>query len=387
MATVRIIKGRIYYNFTFKGVKCTEKAGLEATPENLKKTRKFIKLIDAEIANGIFQYEKYFPHGTKIEVFAPKREDLPFNRYFADWLAGKVLKETTRRNWESAFWKHLYPFFKDRLLSTITRPDVRLFQRTLVDKGLEPSTINDKPMKVLRMMLHQAYVDEIIPKNPSLGVKRLAQGLTDVDPFTIEEREEIIKGFQRFAPQYVNYVICGFWTGWRPNEACGLTWRRLDFQQGKILIREGRVLGQTGIPKAAGSLRDIDMLPPVREALTAQKALSWLLGGYVFLDAKQQPVNQELFRQKAWEPILKRLNLRYRPPYQMRHTFATLAISAGENINWVARMLGHKSPVMTLEKYNRYVPNLTRADGKALLHMGAKVKRSGGAEKILFENQ
>jgi integrase len=31
----------------------------------------------------------------------------------------------------------------------------------------------------------------------------------------------------------------------------------------------------------------------------------------------------------------------------MRHTFATLAISVGENINWVARMLGHKSPVVT----------------------------------------
>jgi integrase len=387
MATIRIIKGRIYYHFQFKGVKCTEKAGLDATPENLKKTRKFIKLIDAEIANGVFQYEKYFPHGAKIEVFAPKWEDLPFNRYFTDWLAGKVLKETTRRNWESAFWKHLYPFFKDRLLSAITRADVRLFQRTLADKGLEPSTINDKAMKVLRMMLHQAYVDEIIPKNPTLGVKRLAQGLTDVDPFTIEEREEIIRGFQRYAPQYVNYVNCGFWTGWRPNEACALKWPRVDFNRGKILIREGRVLGQTGIPKAAGSLRDIDMLPPVREALTAQKALSWLLGGYVFLDAKQQPVNQELFRQKFWEPILKRLKVSYRPPYQMRHTFATLAISAGENINWVARMLGHKSPVMTLEKYNRYVPNLTRADGKALLHMGAKVKRSGVPERYLFEYQ
>ena len=68
-------------------------------------------------------------------------------------MAGKVLKETTRRNWENAFWKHLYPFFKDRLLSTITRGHVRLFQRTLVDKGLEPSTINDKPMKMLRIML------------------------------------------------------------------------------------------------------------------------------------------------------------------------------------------------------------------------------------------
>jgi len=387
MATIRIIKGRIYYQFIFKGVKCTEKAGLAATPDNVKQARKFVKLIDAEIANGVFQYEKYFPHGAKIGIFAPKLEDPPFNRYFADWMAGKVLKETTRRNWESVFWKHLYPFFKDRPLSSITRADVRLFQRTLVDKGLKSSSINDKAMKVLRMILHQAYVDEIIPKNPCLGVKRLAQGLTDVDPFTIEEREAIIEGFRKYEPLYVNYVTCAFWTGWRPNEACALTWPRVDFQQGKILIREGRVLGQTGIPKSAGSLRDIDMLPPVRQALMEQKAISWLLGGFVFLDAKQQPVHQELFRMKVWEPLLRRLGVRYRPPYQMRHTFATLAISAGENINWVARMLGHKSPVMTLEKYNRYVPNLTRADGQALVAIGTRAKSSGVVEKIWQENQ
>jgi len=123
-------------------------------------------------------------------------------------MAGKVLKETTRRNWESVFWRHLYPFFKDRPLSSITRADVRLFQRTLVDKGLKSSSINDKAMKVLRMILHQAYVDEIIPKNPCVGVKRLAQGLTDVDPFTIEEREAIIEGFRKYEALYVNYVTC-----------------------------------------------------------------------------------------------------------------------------------------------------------------------------------
>jgi integrase len=387
MATIRTIKGRIYYHFRCKGVKCTEKSGLEATKDNLKRAQKFVKLIDAEIANGIFEYEKHFPHGAKIELFAPRRADQPFNRYFADWLAEKVLKETTRRNWTSAFWRHLYPFFKDRLLSTITRADIRLFQRTLVDKGLEPSTINDKPMKVLRMLLHQAYVDEIIPKNPALAVRRLPQGMTDVDPFTVEERETIIQGCRRYAPRYANYVICAFWTGWRPNEACALKWPRVDFQQGKILIREGRVLGQTGIPKSAGSLRDIDLLPPVRQALTAQKAVSWMVGEHVFLDEAQRPVNQELFRQKVWEPVLKRLGVRYRPPYQMRHTFATLAISAGENINWVARMLGHKSPVVTLEKYNRFVPNLTREDGKALLAATEMAKRSGPPEKFLGEYQ
>jgi len=53
--------------------------------------------IDAEIANGIFEYEKYFPHGAKIELFAPQREDQPFNRYCPDGMASKVIKETTHR--------------------------------------------------------------------------------------------------------------------------------------------------------------------------------------------------------------------------------------------------------------------------------------------------
>jgi len=387
MASIRIIKGRLYYVFYYKGVKCTEKTSLEATKEHVKRAEKFTNLIQAEIDNGIFQYEKHFPHGAKLALFTTKQEDLPFNQYFADWMEGKVLKETTRRNWTSAFWKHLYPFFKDRLVSTITRADVRRFQRILTEKGLEPSTINDKPMKVLRMMLNQAYLDEIIPKNPALGVKRLPQGMTDVDPFNLEERDAVIEGFQRYASLYAPYVVCGFWTGWRPNEACALKWRRVDFQQGKILIREGRVLGQTGIPKSSGSLRDIDVLEPVQQALLAQKAVSWMVGTYVFLDRNQKPLNQEIFRQKIWEPMLKRLNVRYRPPYQMRHTFATLAISAGENVNWVARMLGHKSPVVTLEKYNRFIPNLTRADGKALLGMGKMGKRFPMEKNFFQENQ
>ena len=49
----------------------------------------------------------------------------------------------------------------------------------------------------------------------------------------------------------------------------------------------------------------------------------------------------------------------------MRHTFATLNIGAGENITWVSKMLGHSDVVVTLKKYNRFVPNLTGRDGSA----------------------
>ncbi len=50
-------------------------------------------------------------------------------------------------------------------------------------------------------------------------------------------------------------------------------------------------------------------------------------------------------------------------------------------------MLGHKSPVVTLEKYNRFVPNLTREDGKALLEAGKIAKHFAKHEKELQEYQ
>jgi integrase len=64
MATIRIIKGRVYYDFYFKGVRCTENADLEATKDNLKRAKKYVRLIQAEIQNDVFQYERHFPHGA-----------------------------------------------------------------------------------------------------------------------------------------------------------------------------------------------------------------------------------------------------------------------------------------------------------------------------------
>lgn len=37
--------------------------------------------------------------------------------------------------------------------------------------------------------------------------------------------------------------------------------------------------------------------------------------------------------------------------YQLRHTFASLMISNGEEITWVSQMMGHKSSDITLKVY------------------------------------
>ncbi|RMH36814.1 MAG: hypothetical protein D6694_13555, partial [Gammaproteobacteria bacterium] len=48
--------------------------------------------------------------------------------------------------------------------------------------------------------------------------------------------------------------------------------------------------------------------------------------------------------------------VRYRPPYQTRHTYASMMLSAGANPLWVARQMGHKDWGMIRKRYGRWIP-------------------------------
>jgi len=89
-----------------------------------------------------------------------------------------------------------------------------------------------------------------------------------------------------------------------------------------------------------------------------------MLKSYVFMSDIQRLWTSTPFRKKFSHWLIM-AGLKHRPPKQMRHTFATLHIASGESISWVSRMLGHADVEITLKKYNRFVPNLTREDGSA----------------------
>ncbi len=60
-------------------------------------------------------------------------------------------------------------------------------------------------------------------------------------------------------------------------------------------------------------------------------------------------------RQKAWRHIMRASKIRYRNPYQTRHTFATMHISAGVNLFWLCKQMGHKGPDMLFRNYGSYL--------------------------------
>ena len=56
-----------------------------------------------------------------------------------------------------------------------------------------------------------------------------------------------------------------------------------------------------------------------------------------------------------WKRILLRAGVRYRYPYQMRHTYASMMLQAGESVMWVAQQMGHTDWTFTARTYSRWV--------------------------------
>jgi integrase len=57
------------------------------------------------------------------------------------------------------------------------------------------------------------------------------------------------------------------------------------------------------------------------------------------------------FRRRSFDPAVAALGLPWLTPHQLRHTAASLAVSAGANVKAVQLMLGHSSASMTLDVY------------------------------------
>lgn len=263
--------------------------------------------------------------------------------------------------------KYLIPAFGGKTISAITRAHVLDFRARLArtpgkkcKDGLTPSAINHV-MCLLNILLREASKRYAVA-NPVSGIRFLRVPRTQVNPFTLAEVNQVLAHVRS---DFRDYYVVRFFTGMRTAEIDGLRWRHVDFERREILIRETVVNGRIEYTKNDGSQREIQMSAPVYEALKRQEAASSGSGEYVFSTRKGTPLARNNVTKRVWYPLLRRLNLKIRTPYQTRHTAATLWLASGENPEWIARQMGHTSTDMLFRVYSRYVPNLTRQDGSA----------------------
>ncbi|MBW2562556.1 MAG: site-specific integrase [Deltaproteobacteria bacterium] len=220
-------------------------------------------------------------------------------------------------------------------------------------------------IKVLCMPLKTAARQGLIDSYPYEGIRKVKENKVKIEPLSFEELDHWLNFLQEKDREWYDLIL--FWsrTGLRPGELFALRWENVDFFNKQILICENRpYFGGTGPTKTETSDRVIELRPAVVVALKRQQTRTGLINKWVFLNHRQNQWNATSFRE-AFKFHLRLASLKVRPAKQMRHTFATLHLGSGENPSWVSTTLGHSNLEITLKRYNRFIPNLTREDGSA----------------------
>lgn len=353
--------------FSYRGVQCRETLKLEPTKANLKYAERLRGEIINAIALGTFNYADYFPDSKRARLFGHVVIKATTGELLKDYMAiaEKTLEPSTFNGYRKVCEAHLYPIFGGIPIRELSPLIIRNW---VTELNLTVKTVRNI-LTPLRNMLDQALNDGIIERNPldklvlsNLINKKTSQSNWEVDPFDQDEIKAILN---TATGQARNLFQFAFFAGLRTSELIALEWDDIDWLKGLVRVSRAVVLKQEKGTKTKSGSRDVLLLPPALEALKNQKSFTYLEGQRVFYNPRTNTPweTDGQIRKTCWAHILRKAGIRYRNPYQTRHTYASMMLSAGENSLWVATQMGHKDTEMIIKHYGRWIPDKSTVAG------------------------
>lgn len=357
----------------YNGEICRERIKLKPSAANLIRVEKHRHDILDAIERGVFDYATTFPNSKRALKIVAKNQVLTVSIWLDRWLDRKEkhLKASTYDTYRRAILQ-LKNGLGDIAITSIKKKDVRTWCETKICTNKAIANI----VSVLRAALQDAVDDEIIESNPLIDFRfRRAEApkeTEDVDPFTPEEQSSILSVL---SSQHKNMIQFAFWTGLRPSETIALEWGDVDYIRGVVQIRRAKTFhaSKPETTKTKSGTREVKLLPPALDALNAQKSHTFISGRHIFQNpntGKAWTGDRQI--RKFWGWALKRAGVRYRNPYQTRHTYASMMLTAGESLPWISRQMGHSSIIMTTKSYARFIPDMLPSAGEKAVEMFLK---------------
>jgi integrase len=370
----------IEIDFIYRGIRCRETFRVTPTPANLKRVAQHRSVILEAIAHDTFDYAITFPTSKNRFKFAARQQSagLKLEEYLETWIERKK-RQLKASTWAS--YNKIVTMLNKTSLGRVLLPELR---RAHVKEWCTAQNTSNKWLanvqSVLRSALQDAMDDDLIESNPLYGWKyqnaETLKAEDDVDPFTTEEREAILAACRD--PQHRNLFEFAFWTGLRTSELIALTWEDIDWLRGEARINKARTQSAEApeTTKTRHGVRDIKLLAPALKALQQQKAITLLQGGVIFRDPRSGDpwAGDEPIRQGPWKTALKKAGVRYRRPYQTRHTYASMMLTAGEPLGWLATQMGHRDLSMLARVYGRWIKSATPDVGNKAVAMFGTTK-------------
>ncbi len=321
--------------------------------------------------------------------------------YLEQWLTGHApaVRLTTAKSYANTLRHHVIPrighlrltALEPRHVSTLIA-DLLATGRMLGEGGLSPRSVQ-YAHKILSHALSDAVKWGLLSRNPAALVDSPRVPRKEMQVWTPEQVRAflgLVNGDRLFA-MWMLFVS----TGMRRGEVLGLRWADIDFDRGRLAVRQNLVEVEYELvmsePKTAKSRRVVSLDPYTvnvlaghRQAqLTECRALGvvsderW--AQLVFTQPDGRPCQPQNVSQ-AFENIVRRSGLPQIRLHDLRHTAATVALNVGIHPKVVSERLGHANIGITLDTYSHVVQGLQDA---AAVELGRAIFKEEPASSVV----
>lgn len=313
------------------------------TPENKQTDKRGFKTKrDAELFLASVEVSK-----ARGEFVRPEDARETIGALGPVWLANQThLKPSSFRPLEIAWRLHVEPIWGRTRVSDVKHTAVQTWVTSM--NGASATTVI-RNYGVLASILDIAVKDRRILTNPARDVNLPRKKRKEHIYLTHEQVSDLALA----AGDRSTLVLVLAYTGLRWGEAVGLRVRDVDFTRRRLNVTVNAVevanVITVGTPKTH-KRRSVPfpalLAPALRERCEGKD------GDALVFATKHGTHERRWHNDHGWFPAaVKKAGIPPITPHGLRHTAASLAVSAGANVKAVQRMLGHASAAMTLDVY------------------------------------
>ncbi len=289
--------------------------------------------------------------------------DINFRELSEKWLKLKVneIRPKTLASYKPHV-KRLVEHFGSYKVKNIGQEQVEQWAMNLTSKdGFSPDTAT-RCITILKGIFRKGMQWGYLSRNPAEFVKRPQIKKHDAD---FLEPQEIRKLISETDKRYKALIMFASLSGCRISEILGLRWTDVDFNSGRVFIRQTLQGNKFFEPKTAASRRAIDIPPILIDELKTHQArlaveLSSNEHDLVFPNLNGNPMDSQNLRRRFLEPALKRAGIRQVGFHALRHSYVSMLVAQGENIKTIQQLVGHSSAKITWDTYSHLFNGTTK---------------------------
>lgn len=288
------------------------------------------------------------------EYIAPALGKITVATLAPAWLARKkqATAPSNYRMIESAWRIHVQPKWGHWQVSAVTVPEIESWVTRMGEDGRGATTVL-RAHGVLSGILGDAVKAKRLAANPARGIEGLPKKVTKRHVYlSADDVHRLAAEAGETAAEYRALVYVLAFCGPRWGEAIALHVRDVEFLKRRLVVEDNAV--QLGAEHAVGQTKGKKIRSVPVPAFVLDELATLCEGkkpdDLVFGDGAHY-----LPRPKSgggwFEGAVKRSGVQKITPHDLRHSCASLAVSAGCNVLALARMLGHKDASVTLRIY------------------------------------